>query len=170
VKAPTGNLWVRQADLTNPADARHYRDMLDAYAADPLGQGQPLEPEILDRTLADLAVLATARVFLAGIEDTTAGFATCFLGYSTFRAAPLLNIHDIAVLRGYRGRGIGRALLHAIAHAANEERCCKLTLEVRQDNAPAYALYRSDGFSAAIANGRPVQYFFLEKALPNRSA
>jgi GNAT superfamily N-acetyltransferase len=151
--------------LANPEDARHYRALLDAYAADPLGQGRPLSPAVLDRALADLARFAGARIFLAGSGNEPTGFATCFLGYSTFRAAPLLNIHDIAVLGEYRGLGIARALLHTIAESAREEGCCKLTLEVRDNNGPARNLYRTEGFQAAAVNGEPVQYFFLEKLL-----
>ena len=30
-----------------------------------------------------------------------------------FKAKPLLNVHDIAVLSGHRGQGIGQALLNA---------------------------------------------------------
>lgn len=158
-------IWVRRGDLADPEDARHYRALLDAYAADPLGQGHPLPPDVLDRTLSDLALFSAARIFLAGTGDKPAGFATCFLGYSTFRAAPLLNIHDIAVLSDYRGLGIARALMKTIAESALEEGCCKLTLEVREDNEPARNLYQSEGFRAADVQQAPVQFFFLAKSL-----
>ena len=50
---------------------------------------------------------------------------------STFHAAPLLNIHDLAVVPGVRGQGVGRALLTAVERFATAQRHCKLTLEVR---------------------------------------
>jgi GNAT superfamily N-acetyltransferase len=157
--------WVRQADLAVPRDADHYRVLLDAYASDPLGQGEPLPPAVLEKVVADLQRHRGARVFLAGTGNGTVAFATCFLGYSTFRAAPLMNIHDIAVLPEFRGRGIARALLQKIAARARDEGCCKLTLEVRADNPPARALYAAEGFSPARLNGRETPYLFLVKAL-----
>jgi ribosomal protein S18 acetylase RimI-like enzyme len=69
-----------------------------------------------------------------------------FVGYSTFQARPLLNIHDLAVLPGRRGRGTGRALLAAAEAQALAEGCCKLTLEVQDDNTPARQLYDRFGF------------------------
>jgi ribosomal protein S18 acetylase RimI-like enzyme len=72
---------------------------------------------------------------------------------------PLLNIHDIAVLPAWRGRGIARRLLDAITQHASALGCCRLTLEVRGDNTPARALYRRAGFMPAGCE------LFLEKPL-----
>ncbi len=162
-RAPS--IWVRQARLEDPFDAASYRRLLDAYARDPLGRGAALPPPVLERVTQDLAQHPTARVFLAGVGTVAAGFATCFLGYSTFRGQPLLNLHDIAVLPEQRGRGIARALLRAIADHARALGCCKLTLEVRADNPAAQRLYLAEGFGAAASGARPVQYLFLEKPL-----
>ncbi len=158
-------LNVRLADLGDPLDGHRYLDLLNAYARDPMGANTPLPMQLLQRTLADLRNLPTSRIFVAELGDETVGFATCFLGYSTFRARPLLNIHDIAVLPKYRGQGYGRRLLQAIAEQAQREGCCKLTLEVREDNPLAAGLYHSEGFSAGKAGDKQVQYRFLEKRL-----
>jgi ribosomal protein S18 acetylase RimI-like enzyme len=83
---------------------------------------------------------------LAFANDTPVGLAVCFRGLSTFRALPLLNIHDLAVLPPYRGKGIGRALLQAAEELARLQGCCRLTLEVLESNAGARALYRRFGF------------------------
>ena len=163
--SPAAEPWVRATDLTTPQDAECYRILLDAYAQDPLGQGEPLPPAVLDKVVADLSSHPGARLFLAGIGSETTAFATCFLGYSTFRAAPLLNIHDIAVLPEFRRHGIARALLRAIADEARAEGCCRLTLEVREDNRPAQMLYLTSGFSSARVNGMSIQYLFMKKAL-----
>ena len=50
----------------------------------------------------------------------------------------------------WRGRGIGRRLLEAIAGIAKERGCCKVTLEVQENNAPARRLYESVGFTQAV--------------------
>jgi len=162
---PASRLLVRRADLHNPQDAAAYRDQLNHYAADPMGSGRPLPQEILRQVTADLAQLPHAHAFLAFVGRQPVGFATCFGGYSTFRARPLWNIHDIAVLAQWRGRGIGAALIRHIADQARAAGCCKLTLEVREDNPSAAALYRREGFRAAAIGAREVQYLFLEKAL-----
>ena len=156
---------VRRANLFDPIDAAAYQEQLAAYASDRMGGGSPLPREILQRTCNDLAHLPHAHAFLAFADDLAIGFATCFVGYSTFRAQPLWNVHDIAVLPTHRGRGIGRALLQQIAQQAATAGCCKLTLEVREDNPVARHLYRSMGFQTARVGDEQVQYLFLEKSL-----
>ena len=160
-----GSRRIRRADLADAGDAGTYRGLLDAYARDPLGQGKPLPPHVLDKVVEDLRDHPAARLFLSFIDDSAIAFATCFLGYSTFRAAPLLNIHDIAVLPEFRRRGVARQLLGFIERQAREEGCCKLTLEVRQDNPAAERLYRAKGFGPADVSGREIRYLFLEKVL-----
>jgi ribosomal protein S18 acetylase RimI-like enzyme len=159
------SLRIAPVDLNDPRDARDYREQLAAYALDPMGGGTPLPAHRLDRAIGDLRQMPHARLFLARIGDQAVGFATCFSAYSTFRARPLWNIHDIAVLASHRGQGIGRALIEQIADTAQGEGCCRLTLEVREDNPIAEGLYRKLGFTAAQIQNRQVQYLFLEKAL-----
>lgn len=156
---------VRLARLASSGDADSYRRQLNAYASDPMGGNSHLTEDTLDRVLTDLADHPTARVFLAEADGQACGFATCFLGYSTFRGYPLMNIHDIAVMREWRGLGVGRLLLKTLAAQARREGCCKLTLEVREDNPAARALYESEGFRSAIIDKHQVQYLFLEKSI-----
>jgi ribosomal protein S18 acetylase RimI-like enzyme len=118
-----------------------------------------LPDDVPARLRRDLAAHPGAYALLAEAAGDPVGFATCFVGYSTFRAMPLLNIHDIAVLPAWRGRGIARRLLDAIAQHASALGCCRLTLEVRSDNAPGRALYRRAGFVTAGCD------LFLEKHL-----
>ncbi|MGB5571203.1 MAG: GNAT family N-acetyltransferase, partial [Sedimenticolaceae bacterium] len=87
------------------------------------------------------------------------GFASCFLGYSTFQARPLLNIHDIAVLAEWRGQSIAQRLLQAIGELARRLGCCRITLEVRTDNPRARQLYERAGFSPGQCS------LFMEKPL-----
>ena len=89
---------------------------------------------------------ALAAVFLAWTEDEAVGVAICFRLFSTFAGRPLINIHDIAVDRAYRGRGIGTRLLNAVEDAARKSGCCKVTLEVHDSNSGAKRLYRNSGF------------------------
>ncbi len=137
---------VRSADLADAADAAAIVLVLNAYAADPRGGGKALPDAIQARLVEGLRQTPGARVWLALDGPDAVGVCVGFLGYSTFQALPLLNIHDLAVLPGRRGRGTGRALLAAAEALAVAEGCCKLTLEVQDDNTPARRLYESFGF------------------------
>lgn len=162
------DLRVRRALLNLPEDAAAYRNMLNQYANDPLGQDAPLDPAVLDKTLADLANHPCCYPFLAAFGERVVGFATCFLGYSTFKAAPLMNIHDIAVAPDHRRQGIGRAILQAIAEEGIKLGCCRLTLEVRDDNPAAMALYQRSGFDLCRRGEQAVPYRFMERQLTVR--
>jgi GNAT superfamily N-acetyltransferase len=119
--------------------------LLDAYARDPMGGGEPLTDSVKARLASDLAANPHAFSLLARLDGEAVGLANCFMGYSTFAAAPLVNIHDLAVLPGHRGAGIGRALMTAIEAEALKRGACKVTLEVLSGN-PARYLYEACGY------------------------
>ncbi len=158
-------ICISMADLTKPADATAVVELLNAYAADPMGAGEPLSAATRRDLVPRLRDVPGAFALLARVRDEPAGIAVCFTGFSTFRAAPLTNVHDLAVLPRWRGQGIGRRLLAAVEAEARARGHCKVTLEVREDNAVARGLYRRLGFGAGESEGRAVQYLFLEKRL-----
>jgi GNAT superfamily N-acetyltransferase len=139
-------LTIDLADYADPRDAADVVALLDAYARDPMGRGEPLADDVKARLTGDLAANPHAFSLLARIDDKAVGLANCFMGYSTFAAAPLVNIHDFAVLPGHRGTGIGKALMAAIEAEALKRGACKVTLEVLSGNHPAKALYAAQGY------------------------
>ena len=159
------SLRISLADLADPVDGEAIRTLVNAYACDPMGGGEPLSAEILARLVPGLRNHPTTRVWLARDGDEPAGVAVCFLGYSTFDARPLLNIHDLAVAPGARRRGVGRALLAAVEAGARELGCGRITLEVRQDNEPARALYAEVGLRGYMLGGEERPMHFLSKDL-----
>lgn len=135
----------------DPLDARHARALLavlDGYARDPSGGGTGLTDDVKARLPGLLAQQAHYIGLVAFEGDRPVGLINAFLGVSTFKAQPLLNIHDIAVEPDRRGAGIGRRLLAAAEALARERNCCKLTLEVLEGNHTAVGLYRAVGFTA----------------------
>ena len=150
---------IQLADLANPAHQSAIVELLDMYSRDAFGDGQPLAAEARANLIPGLVQHGGARVFLAYEGGQPAGMAICLLGYSTFRARPLINIHDIAVHPDYRGQGVGRALLDAVENHAREQGCCKVTLEVRSDNERAMAAYRRAGFEST----EPETWFWAKK-------
>jgi ribosomal protein S18 acetylase RimI-like enzyme len=144
------SVLVREADFDADRDVDGFIAILDSYASSPVGGGRPLSPDVRERVVPMLRQHPTSLVLLAFIGDEPVGIAVCFFGLSTFRARPLLNIHDLAVLPQYRGEGVGTALLNAVEERARRKGCCKLTLEVLDDNTRARGLYRRFGFEDSV--------------------
>ena len=99
-------ITIRKVDYLNGRDAADLTVLLDLYARDPMGGARPLAPAVLQRVCSDLASRRDAASFIADWhqgsgpqQDTSVavGLINCFEGYSTFKAKPLLNIHDIVV-------------------------------------------------------------------------
>ena len=154
-----------------PVDYRHPHHraalvmLLDAYASEPMGGGEALAQEVKQRLCDDLAARPTAASFIAWQDDEAVGLVNCIEGYSTFKARPLMNIHDIAVLPAYRGVGVGQALLAAAEQHARARGCCKLTLEVLTGNARALSSYLRFGFAPYELDPATGQASFMQKWL-----
>jgi len=156
---------IREADWDDAIHCRGLLDVLDSYAGAPVGGGATLSADVRERLIPALREYPAALVLLALHERQPVGAATCFYGFSTFYARPLLNVHDLAVLPEFQGRGIGRALLAAAEERARARGCCKLTLEVREDNHRARKLYFERGFRDFELAGQQYLTLFLSKPL-----
>ncbi|MCC5913568.1 MAG: GNAT family N-acetyltransferase [Balneolaceae bacterium] len=152
-------LEIVAADLNNPNHAEAILEATDQYARDPMGQKKPLSSDIKSVLIERLKEFPCYIGFIAFFEGKPAGVANCVYSFSTFHASKVINIHDLAVNPTFRGKGIGGALMSAVERRAREEKCHKVTLEVREDNR-ARSLYERYGFS----NGNP-RMFFMEKLL-----
>ncbi|WP_207869160.1 GNAT family N-acetyltransferase [Brevundimonas goettingensis] len=156
---------VVRADYGDPIHAAAVVELLDAYARDPMGGKHPLSLAVREGLIPALAARPDALSVLAFVDGAPAGLVNVFEGFSTFRCAPLLNVHDVAVLAEYRGLGLARRMLALVEAIALERGCCKLTLEVLEGNHPAKALYRSLGFAGYALDPELGQAQFWEKPL-----
>ncbi len=154
---------IVDSDLSSTAHQHALVELLDAYMREPMEGGVPPSERVKRDLVPGLRAHPASYVFLAYRGDVAVGFAICFLGFSTFNARPLINIHDIFVTTGSRGTGVGKKLLERIEARARALNCCRLTLEVREDNVVARGLYRAFGFDrAAVGPERVVQEFWLK--------
>jgi GNAT superfamily N-acetyltransferase len=157
-------LTIALADYRNARDAAEVVALLDAYARDSMGGGEPLADAVKARLTDDLAANPQAFSLLARLDDHAVGLANCFMGYSTFAAAPLVNIHDLAVLPETRGKGVGKAMLAAVEAEALKRGACKITLEVLSGN-PARHLYAREGYGDYQLDPATGQALFWQKRL-----
>jgi ribosomal protein S18 acetylase RimI-like enzyme len=75
--------------------------------------------------------------------------------------AHVLQIQGLAIAEAARGRGLGRMLVRAAVEEARERGARRLTLRVLGHNAPARALYESEGF---VVEGVQPEEFLLDGA------
>ncbi len=137
---------IRRIDFADGSHVAALLALLDEYASGPTGRGYGLDDRVKSRLPAVLAARAYFVGWLAFVDGQAAGVVNCFEGVSTFRAEPLLNIHDIAVTARFQRRGVGRALLGAVEEEARVRGCCKITLEVLDGNEAAVRAYLAAGF------------------------
>ncbi len=156
---------IVQADLSRTDHQEAVVAMTSAYATDAWGNAGPLPADVLDRLIPGLRAHPTTLILIAWAGAEPIGIATCFVGFSTFYARPVINIHDLAVVPQYRGRGIGRQLLEAVAGKARELGCCKVTLEVHEENTRAKQMYEAAGFAEGAAREPGRRWLFYSKML-----
>ena len=169
--APLPTLRVCRANYADPVHAQALVSLLDAYARDPMGGGEPLSAFAranLVQALADRPQAFSVLAFVDAGQQTElepVGLINCIEGFSTFACQPLVNVHDVAVLPGYRGQGIGERMLALVEQLARERGACKLTLEVLQGNAGAAKLYHRVGFANYQLDPAMGQAQFMQKWL-----
>jgi ribosomal protein S18 acetylase RimI-like enzyme len=140
---------IAVCDYSNPAHREAVASLINAYIDDEMGGGNPLSQEEQQRMIESLSTHPKVIVLLARDAGIFVGLLTAFENFSTFTARPMFNIHDVFVLKDFRGKSIGRQLMNAIIAEAEKRRCSRVTLEVRKDNVKAQNLYQSLGFDEA---------------------
>jgi len=142
------SIKIVRVDYGDPAHAAALVDLLDSYARDPAGGGEALSDFARANLVSQLAARPFVFSVLAFDGDTPVGLINAIEGFSTFACRPLVNVHDVVVLPGHRGRGIAAQMFAEIEAIAGERGACKLTLEVLDGNASARTLYQRLGFTA----------------------
>lgn len=80
-------------------------------------------------------------VFIGFIENEM------LVGYgSIFIVSDEAYVNNIAVLKGFRNKGIAKTIVNKLIDICKLKNCEFITLEVRESNFPAISLYEKQGF------------------------
>ncbi len=86
-----------------------------------------------------------AEVLIGEVDGEPAGFALFFHNFSTFLGKRGLYLEDLYVRPAFRGAGLGRHLMAALARIAVQRDCGRFEWSVLDWNQPAIAFYRRLG-------------------------
>jgi ribosomal protein S18 acetylase RimI-like enzyme len=159
------NIEIIKADYVNKKHAKEIAALMNSYATDPMGGGKPLPEEVKNNLAQELSKLPYAFSVISYVDNVAAGLVTCFELFSTFSCKPLINIHDVIVLKEYRGNGLSHKMLRKVEEIAISKGCCKLTLEVLEGNKVAQSSYKKQGFSGYELAPKMGKALFWQKIL-----
>jgi GNAT superfamily N-acetyltransferase len=87
---------------------------------------------------------------VAELDGEVRGFAQCVVHENTWESQPVCYLEDLFVDPGFRGRGLGAALIEWLRNAMPAEGWSRVYWMTRADNAQARRLYdrftQADGF------------------------
>lgn len=154
----TPEIEFELCDYSNPAHLKRLVELINIYITDPMGNGTPLTKLQQLRLVDGLNNNPKADALFAIVGNDAVGVVVFFENFSTFKVKPYINIHDLIVDPQFRGKGYGKQLLQQVIQIAKERNCCKVTLEVQENNFTAQTLYIDHGF----ADSKPKQYFWTK--------
>ena len=103
--------------------------------------------------------------FILKFDDNIIGFSNFWVLFE------VVELNNIALENTFRGQGLGKYFLQFIVESSKVLNAKKIFLEVKEDNLPAYNLYKKSGF---IDIGVRKQYYsdgkdaiLMEKMLKN---
>lgn len=161
------NIELITADYSNLQQGQDITYLLEDYAADQMGGGKSLTTFVKQNLVKELSKIPHATTLICYVEKQPSGLLNCFEGFSTFKCQPLINIHDVMVLKEFRGLGISQLLLNKVEEIARNKNCCKITLEVLEGNEIAKNAYRKFGFEGYALDPAMGNAMFWEKPLSN---
>ena len=98
----------------------------------------------LEKILSDESV---GRIHVAREGGKVVAMASLIYGISTAEGGLAASFEDMIVLPGYRGKGVGTALLEYVIAEARKQGVLRLMLLTDRQNKRAQALYRKLGFA-----------------------
>ncbi|MFK5913013.1 MAG: GNAT family N-acetyltransferase [Woeseiaceae bacterium] len=159
------NIKLNIVDYQDSKQGRELIELLNIYALDKMGGGESLSSFVKENLVSELSKTPNAFSIICYAKEKAVGLINCFQGFSTFKCKPLINIHDVIVLKEYRGLGLSHEMIKKVEEVAIERGCCKLTLEVLTNNDIAKSSYRKLGFEDYELDPKSGKAMFWHKAL-----
>lgn len=156
---------IQVVDYSNTKHAKDIGELLDTYAQDPMGGNASLHEDIKQNLAKELAKLPHAFSVITYVDNKAVGLINCFEAFSTFKCKPLINIHDIIVVKEFRGLGLCPKMLELVEEIAQQKGCCKITLEVLEGNEVARNAYLKFGFNGYELDPKMGKAMFWQKAI-----
>ena len=135
------NIRIRKAE---PADVKTILNLIEELAEyEKLSDKvTATEDKLIDTIFGKDKIV---EVWLAEINNETAGQVLFFRNYSTFLANPGFYIEDLYVRPQFRGKGIGKKLLNKVIQLAAEKNYGRVEWCVLNWNEPAINFYKKMG-------------------------
>lgn len=102
---------------------------------------RPPDDEEAVRLLSWIFDSKKLEAFVAELDDAVEGIALFYEGLGTFRAKPFLYLEDLVVSETARSRGVGEALMAALAREALRRNALRIEWVVLDWNARAMRFY-----------------------------
>jgi ribosomal protein S18 acetylase RimI-like enzyme len=158
-------ITITKVDYTDHQQSQDLLSLLASYAEDPMGGGAPLSADTQENLIKALAQRSFMFSLICYVDGKPAAFANCIESFSTFKCKPLINIHDFAVKKEFRGLNLSQKLMAEIENVAKSKGCCKITLEVLEGNKIAQSAYLKAGFKGYELDPEMGKAMFWEKPL-----
>jgi ribosomal protein S18 acetylase RimI-like enzyme len=156
---------IIENEYENPEFNAAIINLLNYYAKGITGKGNDLSDYVKTNLTKELKQRPNIFSLVVFSDTQAVGVLISIVGFSTFACKNLLNIHDIFVLPEFRRKGVARALLEHAEKIAGRLDCCKITLEVLENNTSAVNLYRKLGFINYQLDPNMGNALFMEKKL-----
>lgn len=150
------NFNFLQVDISDSNHQKAVINLLDIYMQDEMGINAPMPENLVSKIIDGFKNHSAYLGFLVLLDGEFVALANCNENFSTFKAKPLINIHDFIVHPDYRKMGVAKFLLNSIATYGKKNGFCRINLEVRNDNIKAQSLYKKCGYSEC----NPPMYFW----------
>ncbi|QED49875.1 GNAT family N-acetyltransferase [Cytobacillus dafuensis] len=151
------NLEVQDYNLPEDYVIRSFRpgndeeiwcEIRNASFAKLKGSETPIIPEMVTKMILSEEYIEGGMMILFH-KDKPVGIVRGAL--DEYEDEPIMNIGPLAIIPEYQGRGLGRVLLRASLHFAEEKSFKRTILSVNGENERAKALYIQEGFKQVEA-------------------
>jgi GNAT superfamily N-acetyltransferase len=87
-----------------------------------------------------------SHILIAEVDGTIVGFVNFTLRRTLLHISPSVLIDELVVTESYRGKGVGKQLIHTAIEKCKQLGCCEIEVTTEFNNTDAREFYKSCGF------------------------